>query len=182
MCEFSGRLVAWLDQELPPEQAGRLEQHLQSCSDCRRLLAAYEKVNRALAVYCDALTNDSRSTRGRFWLAGAGAAIAAGLVLIWFLPRSRTEHLATSPAPTVHSLALAVEPPAARIPATHRRQSGARRASVWIPAMPISEPEFQIAIPAEAIFPPGAIPEGYHFIADLSIAPDGSPQGLRLIP
>jgi hypothetical protein len=43
-----------------------------------------------------------------------------------------------------------------------------------------AEPSIQIAIPVEAMFPPGAVPEGITFIADLSMAADGSVQGLRL--
>jgi len=38
----------------------------------------------------------------------------------------------------------------------------------------------QIAIPAEAMFPPGAVPNGISFIADLRIAPDGSVKQVRL--
>src|SRR5260370_42656022 len=44
----------------------------------------------------------------------------------------------------------------------------------------LAEPAIQIAIPVEAMFPPGAVPEGITFIADLSISADGSIQGLRL--
>jgi hypothetical protein len=43
-------------------------------------------------------------------------------------------------------------------------------------------PAIQIAIPAEAMFPPGAAPDGVNFVAEVSIAPDGSAQGLRLQP
>jgi hypothetical protein len=38
----------------------------------------------------------------------------------------------------------------------------------------------EIAIPAEAMFPPGAMPNGVNFIADLRIAPDGSVKQVRL--
>jgi hypothetical protein len=38
----------------------------------------------------------------------------------------------------------------------------------------------QIAIPAEAMFPPGAMPKGLNFVAELSIAPDGSVKQVRL--
>jgi hypothetical protein len=38
----------------------------------------------------------------------------------------------------------------------------------------------QIAIPAEAMFPPGAMPNGINFIADVRIAPDGSVKQVRL--
>jgi hypothetical protein len=44
------------------------------------------------------------------------------------------------------------------------------------------QPEIEIAIPAEAIFPPGAVPEGFQFVADVSIGADGSAQSLRLRP
>jgi hypothetical protein len=44
------------------------------------------------------------------------------------------------------------------------------------------EPMIQIAIPADEMFPPGAVPEGMHFVADLTIAADGSAERLRLRP
>jgi hypothetical protein len=50
---------------------------------------------------------------------------------------------------------------------------------VYIPA---NEPMIQIAIPADEMFPPGAVPEGIHFAADLTIAADGSAERLRLSP
>jgi hypothetical protein len=45
---------------------------------------------------------------------------------------------------------------------------------------PLTQAAIQIAIPAEAIFPPGAVPEGVTYIA--SLAPDGSVQSIRLQP
>ena len=44
------------------------------------------------------------------------------------------------------------------------------------------QPAIQIAIPAEAMFPPGAVPDGVNFTADLTISTDGSAQGLVLEP
>jgi hypothetical protein len=46
----------------------------------------------------------------------------------------------------------------------------------------LPETAIHIAIPVEAMFPPGAVPEGITFIADVSMAADGSVQGLRLQP
>jgi hypothetical protein len=40
----------------------------------------------------------------------------------------------------------------------------------------------QIAFPADEMFPPGAVPEGMHFVADVTISPDGSAERLRLRP
>jgi len=44
------------------------------------------------------------------------------------------------------------------------------------------ESVIQIAIPADEMFPPGAVPEGMQFAADLTIAADGSAKRLRLQP
>ena len=46
----------------------------------------------------------------------------------------------------------------------------------------MADPAIQIAIPADAMFPPGAVPEGVTYIANLSLTSDGSVQGLRLQP
>jgi hypothetical protein len=43
-----------------------------------------------------------------------------------------------------------------------------------------TETAVQIAIPADAMFPPGAMPKGMNFIAELSIAADGSVEQVRL--
>ncbi len=45
-----------------------------------------------------------------------------------------------------------------------------------------AEPPIEFAIPADAMFPPGAMPEGMSFTADLTIAEDGSAQRLWLRP
>jgi hypothetical protein len=45
-----------------------------------------------------------------------------------------------------------------------------------------SEPVIQIAIPADEMFPPGAVPQGMNFVADVAIAADGSAERLRLRP
>jgi hypothetical protein len=44
------------------------------------------------------------------------------------------------------------------------------------------EPSIEIAIPIEAVFAPGAVPPGFSFAAELSIANDGSSRGMWLRP
>jgi len=44
------------------------------------------------------------------------------------------------------------------------------------------QPPIEIAIPADAMFPPGAVPPGMSFTAELTIAADGSPEHLGLRP
>jgi len=51
-----------------------------------------------------------------------------------------------------------------------------KQAAKWQP----TESAVQIAIPADAMFAPGAVPKGMNFIAELSIAPDGSVKQVRL--
>jgi hypothetical protein len=66
-----------------------------------------------------------------------------------------------------------------RPPATPPPQARAQTAS----AGPFSdEPALRIAIPADAIFAPGALPDGMIFVADLSIGVDGRVEQLRLLP
>jgi hypothetical protein len=70
----------------------------------------------------------------------------------------------TAPGKPVHR-----QRPAAHVP---------RQIANWQP----TERAIQISIPAESMFPPGAIPEGVNFVADLSIAADGSAEQVRLRP
>jgi hypothetical protein len=45
-----------------------------------------------------------------------------------------------------------------------------------------AQPAIEIAIPWDAMFPPGAVPEGVSFVADLTLGADGSAERLRLQP
>ena len=45
MCEFSGKLIAWMDRELPESEAADVERHLGACAECRERLAAYKQVS-----------------------------------------------------------------------------------------------------------------------------------------
>jgi hypothetical protein len=49
-------------------------------------------------------------------------------------------------------------------------------------AWPAAAPAIEITIPAEAVLPPGAAPAGATFVADVTIASDGSAQQFRLRP
>ena len=99
-------------------------------------------------------------------------------------------HAALSGEPRLVILAQAqsASPSVQNLPELERRHAAepTRRAAPrprfaqthWPPAPPAVE----IAIPADAIFPPGAAPEGVSFAADVTIAPDGSAQQIRLRP
>ena len=62
-----------------------------------------------------------------------------------------------------------------------RRAHAASHRKAPIENWAMAEPAIQIAIPADAMFPPGAVPEGATYVANLSLT-DGSVQGIRLQP
>ena len=54
MCDFSEKLIAWLDGEVPTDEASDLERHLKGCCECRNSLAAYKRMSAEFDAYCDA--------------------------------------------------------------------------------------------------------------------------------
>ena len=54
MCDVSGKLIAWMDGELPENEAAYVERHIRDCSECRRCAEAYTCVSRLVIAYCDA--------------------------------------------------------------------------------------------------------------------------------
>lgn len=207
MCEYQARLVAWLDQELAQEEAGQVEAHLAGCTECRGRVASYKQVGGMLDAYCDALVSASARNEWGSWMpkwVGAAALTAAALavsLLIFFLSSARTSSpRVVKPAPAPATAAIvrpawsqvaAVAPPEATTPTPLKK---AHRQHAVNPALSsitqtqnhnadwLDEPDVRIAIPADAMFPPGAVPDGISFIADVSIAADGSARRLRLEP
>jgi hypothetical protein len=198
MCDFSGKLIAWLDRELPAEEAAEVERHLEACSECRGHLAEYKRVSSEFDAYYDeAIASNARIGVPR-WVpvVSAAGAVAVLVALFWILPQTRVESpafhptqaaVAASPAVVTQALPTAVMP----IQRGHRRHAvvpaqvqndnatfAQNQNSYTLP----DEPVIQIAIPADEMFPPGAVPEGMHFVADLTIAADGSAERLRLRP
>ena len=206
MCDFAEKLMAWLDQELPNDDAATVEWHLQVCPECRDRVEAYRRVSGAFDRYCDAYCdalpapNPSRRVTHPVLTISEGVALAAAVAMFFLLlPRWRVQPAApgAAPIPSVvdaakalplaheaHSAPAEIRPVAQakrRKGAEHVKQAAAPRQSEgtsWL----ASEPAVEIAIPADAIFPPGAVPEGVGFTADVTIAPDGSAQQVRLHP
>jgi len=181
MCDFSERLIAWLDHELQESEAADVERHVWACAECRSRLDAYKEVGKAVDTYCDKVMLARARRRLPSWVPVlSGAAAAAALLLLF--PHGHVERVPVHAPAAAASPAVALEaPPAPISKRTHRRHGVApvqSQTANWVPA----EPAIQIAIPAEAMFAPGAIPEGVNFTAELSIAADGSAQQLRLRP
>jgi putative zinc finger protein len=198
MCEFSGKLNAWLDRELPPEEAADLDRHVEGCAECRARVDAYKRVSSQIDAYCDEALVSGARPRTNLWTAAAAAAGVAAtlgaLFLVWPKPRLQTPAFPSrqQAAPVSANLAegtvVAPAPPIQRV----SRPQAARSAQVqkvdtaqaenqspyFIPEQPV----IHIAIPADEMFPPGALPQGMHFVADVTLASDGSAEGMRLRP
>lgn len=190
MCDFSGRLIAWLDHELGEAEAADVERHVRACRDCRKCVTAYKGVSSTFEAYCEA-TMRAQERRGAAHLAtvvwGAAAAVAVAVVAVLFaFPERRVEWLAVhgpvvaaSPAVLAGGVPGSKEP---KVKVRRRHPAAAGPAQKQNAQWQAEDPAIQIAIPAEAIFPPGAFPEGVNFVADLNVAADGSAQQLRVQP
>lgn len=213
MCDYSGRLMTWLDREVRADEAAEIERHLAACAECRNCAAEFEKVSGAFEEYCEEVV---RSEQGRkasrvapvLWAAAAAIVLA----VMFTYPR---RHMAprmqkpgvTAVARTDSSPSLTAKAidnaPAPFKPERHSARRQAADRALGAAASPhlcsgqgcapaktqsqnanwaAEEPSVQIAIPAEAMFPPGAVPEGVNFVADVSIGADGRVEQLRLQP
>jgi anti-sigma factor RsiW len=191
MCDLQGKLIAWLDCELPSYEAVEVERHIEGCKECRNRLAAYRQVCETFDVYCDAVV--AAKTHGRIprWVPVLASAIAAAVAIFLAFPPTRIEPTRVEPPPvfipTITAASIPVPTP--QTPESAPAKKIRRRHSVppvqgrvedravkWQPM----ETDVQIAIPAEAMLPPGAMPNGLNFIVELSIAPDGSVRQIRL--
>jgi Putative zinc-finger len=163
MCEFSGKLIAWLDRELSEEEAVNVGWHVGRCPECRRASETYAQVSRAFLPCYEAavLARPRKSRRRMLALIGAAAAILLAMAL-WPRPADK---LMLGPPAVEPAPALAFERPMRATISVHGRRAAPKR--VWIP----EEPVIEIALPAEALFPPGAVPEGFSFIADVRTGP-----------
>jgi hypothetical protein len=198
MCDFSGKLIAWLDHELPAEESAEMERHLGLCSECRTDVDAYKRVSGEFDAYCDAAISSSARRGVPRWAPGAIATAAAAALVALFLamPRKHLQPPALHPGQVAvaglsHSDVTTVPASVAAIHGVHRRHSDTattvQNANANVAHEPNAylqpdEPMIQIAIPADEMFPPGAVPEGMHFVADITIAPDGSAERMSLRP
>jgi anti-sigma factor RsiW len=164
MCEYSGRLIAWMDGELPGEEAAEVERHMPQCAECQRNVNAYAEVSQTfVAGHEAAMAAQPRRTTSR-WALGALAAAAAIIVAI-LLAQPRAEQLSVFVPPPPHAPAMAFEKPSGQMVRVRSRPR-ATHTPVLQPWIAV-EPSVEVALPADALFPPGAVPEGFSFIADV---------------
>jgi anti-sigma factor RsiW len=193
MCELSTKLVRWLDQELLPGEAAATEQHVAACRECRQTASLYQEASQAFALYANGIyAQGTRPARRRPPVLLLASTLAAALIALFLLtPRHpaaapvRMQVSASSAPAEVVTPSAPADPrrtPRFRSVAAASRPRALRPIAAPTPTwMPI-QPTIQIAIPFDALFPPGAVPEGFAFLADLSLAVDGSPSELALRP
>ena len=164
MCNFSGKLIAWLDQELPEAEAINVEWHIGQCAECRQAVRTYQEISGAFLNCYVAAMPVPQARKTMRWVAVAG--IAAAIVIALVLARPREEQLQlVQRAPQAPEIAFEKPPP--RIVALRPRRAVVRKRvhEEWT----APEPTVEIALPAEAFFPPGAVPAGFSFIADVHL-------------
>ncbi len=198
MCEAERNLVAWLDGELPVEEAASVKSHVEACEECRENVAALRRVSEDVDRYCETImAAKSRRRAARWTVPTLAIAAAAAIALVVALPRNRiappptftprmpdaANIVANSAAPIakLHAVPRSAKPTQQR--AIHsQRQAGPHgqiftaETAAWQP----TDSAVQIAIPAEAMFAPGAMPKGLNLVAELRIGPDGSVRLVRL--
>jgi anti-sigma factor RsiW len=188
-----------MDGELVGDEAMAVEQHVRGCAGCRARVASYGDMSRQFAAYHAASAERAMaapkdvSRRVPPWIPVALAAAAAVVLALVLLPRAgKVEQVPAAPkmaqAVAATAVPTAVHPAAkvetvakAATPVRQRRQVAARKpapATNWA----LAGPAIQIEIPMAEMFPPGAVPEGATYIANLSLTADGSVQGIRPQP
>lgn len=175
MCEFSSKLILWMDGELPPVEAEAVDRHLAECRECLDQADSFRKVSEAFALHVRETAAPPARSSARYVVPAAIAA-AALLVFVLLKPHPTTQVAASIPPPAVAVQAPTVAPVKAARPRVRHRAR--KPAAPWIPA----EPTIQVLIPADALFPPGALPEGVGLVADFRLAADGSPSTLLSRP
>jgi hypothetical protein len=171
MCEYSGRLVAWLDnelpdQELPDQEATNVEWHVRHCAECRKAVRAYQEVSGAFLVCYEAAIVARPRSRMTLRIAGSVAAAVAILALVLLAQQPRLERLSVRLPSPAHAPAMAFEKSAPPAPAVAVRQQPAAPAPIHSQWM-AEEPVVEVALPADGLFPPGAVPQGFSFIAEV---------------
>jgi anti-sigma factor RsiW len=190
-------LIAWLDGELPLEEAAVVEQHVAGCAACRAHVSAYRRVSADLAAYFGTAPEPAARPAGRTWLpVAAVAAVAAAIgIVVWIAAtHERIEMTSNASRPVVavpeHVGAVRLDAPAAPhgvsasvSPHGVAKTKPMRSQEVVRPVdrAQASEPEIEILVPADAVFPPGAMPPGIQFRANISVSGDGLTAGPWLL-
>jgi hypothetical protein len=165
MCEYSGRLVAWIDGELPDQEATNVVRHVGQCAECRRAIGGYQEVSGAFLACYEAALPVPRNRPSWRWVAVAGGIAAAAILLSVVFVSRGADQLPFHPLFAAQAPAIAFEQAAVQVVAIRSRRAQAPKPvrPSWVAV----EPTVHVVLPADALFPPGAVPQGFSFIADI---------------
>lgn len=186
MCEYPAKLMAWIDREISVQESAEMERHLENCAECRMRAAKYEQMSRSFEAYCAATMAVSPRHNQVHWVRGLYAAAVVCLAIGFLFTRPRPEAPAIAFRPVVAPPAATVDRPSSlrltvgRRPAVRKRTG--QPAPAESPLLVPPEPMIRITISADSLLPPGALPEGVDFAADVSFAPDGSARQMHVQP
>jgi hypothetical protein len=132
------------------------------CDECRKAVSEYREVSDAfLACYEGGMSEDAASKPHPWrWVAALAAAAIAAIIVLAQPPAEKLSFHPPSPRPPAPAPIMATA--RARVPLRHRAVPSPTRRP-WT----AEEPVVEVALPADALFPPGAVPEGFSFIADV---------------
>jgi anti-sigma factor RsiW len=163
-------------------------------------------------IYSETLTVSKSRREFAGWLPGISAATAVTAIvtlLVLFPPRARVPQLPVPAPMPAHNTAMnslpvqtaqaatnPEQPIGARLRTAPRQRHGSRpvpkqeslaaHSAQQTPPRQVNAlpgaPAVEIAIPADALFPPGAVPPGVVFTADVTIVPDASAQQISFRP
>jgi hypothetical protein len=218
MCDVSGKLIAWMDGELPEIETAAIARHVESCAECRECLNAFEQTSNAFNAYCQMAAEqaegrpltanvsrqkvpDEKTSRWMPVAIGVGAIAAAAVVAFLVIqPHSRTVQAPPSTAVPSVSAHVVANPnrggannsvaPRITVVRHRRSQSQAPKTLVAQSILPkpqqtvdspdaaafAVQPPIEISVPAEDMFPPGAVPDGISYNAIVTFAAESASQ------
>jgi len=189
-CRPEGELRAYLDRELPPEEAGRVAAHLAECGKCA---AAVEEMA-ARAQWVSSLLDElspvgvghvrplprENATARRRWIPAA-AALAACLAMAFVLLPKRAKP-PERPAPAAPAPIAAIAVPAPAVQRVAQAPRPARPRKRVLPRKPeieyflaLDDEPFEVGVVRRVALGPAEIP------ADVVFSPDGRARAIRLV-
>src|SRR5262249_33912095 len=91
MCDLQAKLIAWVDRELPTDEASEVERHVKCCKECRGAVATYTHVSETFDAYCDELVASKVPRRVVPWVPTLASALVAAAVMFLTFPRARVQ-------------------------------------------------------------------------------------------
>ncbi|HEV2687698.1 MAG TPA: zf-HC2 domain-containing protein [Bryobacteraceae bacterium] len=193
------RLLLAFDQELEPQEAAAIAQHMEVCEACRGQWEQWKTLSDGIVEYHHALRSEKSVGRRNHVPAILAALAVAALVLIaLFIGRPhRTEktreRAVVTPASPAQRATIDPQPPVRPLRARHRRLARGGAATASFIALPFSDSALplgdatvvRVELPVDELRLAGLTVDGGHggslVQADLLMGIDGLPRGIRFV-